>query len=198
RWTLALGQGDEAPTLRVWQWPCVRAAEPAQLLATVQGVQTSSVICLPGDTVARLWRGLAAADRAEPHLLVVDPGEVDGVVLSERDRQVHLRRDPTAGWKITEPAIAYAADAGHIDEWLAGLARVALSDQSAFAPLSAPLSEPHSAPRPSPPGARRLVLEGARRAEIVVAPPRAGKVRIERSGELGAASAPATLFAELD
>jgi hypothetical protein len=194
RWTLALGEGDEAPTLRVWRWPCVRGGDPPQWLATVDGGQTSSIICLAGDTVDRLWRQLAAADRAEPSLLPVDPAEVDGVVLSEGDRQVHLRRDPTAGWKITEPAVGYTADGEHIDEWLAGLALVALSDQGASTPLSAPLS----APRPAPSGARRLVLEGARRAEIVAAPPHAGKVRVERSGELGAASAPANLFAKLE
>jgi len=187
RWTLALGADDRA-RLSVWQSACNRRSDPPQWLATASaGAGTSSqIICLAGDTVDRLWRLLAAADRAEPALLPVDPGEVDGVVLADGDRRIHLRRDASAGWRISEPAVDYAADAGRVDEWLASLAALRLSDQTP------------SPSRSAPPGARRLILEGARRAEIAVAPPRAGRARVERTGELGAATAAAALFADLD
>ena len=191
RWTLALGSVDgegngAAARLQVWQRGCAGKSDPPQWLATVAAGATHDSVCLLGDTVERIWRQLAAADRAEPHLLPIAPAEVDGVVLSEGARKIHLRRDPSGGWRLTDPAVSYAADAARIDEWLARLARVELADQRPTAG--------HSAPS----GARRLILEGAQRAEIVVAPPRAGRVRVERAGELGAATAPAALFAELD
>ena len=55
-----------------------RGSDPVQWLASAGAGGSSQIICLAGDTVERVWRLLAAADRAEPGLLPVDPARSMG------------------------------------------------------------------------------------------------------------------------
>ena len=161
--TLIINAGESAPKI---------AAEPAEWL------------CLDPAVVSHLWRLLGTAGQRELHLLPVDATTADGVVVSEGNRRLHLRRDPGAGWRIAEPAVTYAADAEVVDAWLAHLATM--------------LIDVKVSPRPAAKPSRKLVIEGAQRAEIDVASPRGPTARADRTGEVGPATVPAALYAELD
>jgi Domain of unknown function (DUF4340) len=202
RWQLALSGGGEV-RLAIGDPACAGEAGALQRRATLTFAAAGAAadparqaICLDGTAVDKLWRQLAAADRPEGHLLMTEPSEADGILLSAGARHLNLRRDASVGWRVVEPKVDYAADARRIEDWLAGLARVALAAPTELPDRAETFAGAEDL-RASP-GARTLVLEGARRAEIVVSAPVRGKVRTARAGERGVASAPASLFADLD
>ena len=136
-----------------------------------------------------MWRQLEAANRPDPYLLIVQPAEADGVILSEGEqRRLHLRRAGAAGWRFVEPTVSYDADTQVIDAWLARLAK------TPFAPAAAPAAASAAARAAT----RRLVIEGATRVELELSPPRAGKARAVRTGETTSGLVDAAAFADLE
>jgi hypothetical protein len=134
--------------------------------------------------VDRLWRQLEAANRRDPHLLVVDPTGVVDVVLIDGERRLHLHRDGDRGWRFQVPNTGYNADEKVIADWLGELATMTLVDGSP--------SEREDDARAT----RRLIVDGA--LEIRVAPPYRGQSRVDRAGEAVPALVGAAAFAALE
>ena len=187
------GGAGTAARLKIWDAACPgEGGTPGQLAAYASTAKPDSErsprdgICLDRPDVDRLWRQLEAANRRDPHLLVVDPASVDGVVLSEGTHRLRLRRNDDGEWHFVEPTVSYGADAKVVGDWLAKLAATKLDD-------GAP-PERDGSSRPS----RHLVVEGPARAEIEIAPPHGGQARVDRAGESVPALVGASAFAALE
>ncbi len=177
--------------LEIWDAGCGGDAGAPQHLAALSGAAgaASEWICLDAAGVDHLWRQLEAANRRDPHLLIVEPAEADGVILSEGEkRRLHLRRAGAAGWRFVEPTVSYDADAQVIDAWLARLAKTTFA--AAAAPAAASAGERAAT--------RRLVVEGATRVELELSPPRAGQARAVRAGETAPGVVDAPAFTDLE
>lgn len=189
------GAGAHATArLELWTSACAGDGGAPEHLAAFTATATTAAqgdtrewVCIDASAADRLWRQLEAANRRDSHLLVVDPAGVDGVTLSDGGRRLRLHRDDDGGWRFAEPAAGYDADAKVVGDWLAKLAATTLS--AAVPPARTGASH---AP------ARKLVVEGATRAEIEIAPPRGGQSRVDRAGESAPALTGAAPFATLD
>ncbi len=93
------------------------------------GARASGSASIASD-LDRLWRQLEAANRRDPHLLVVDPTGVDGVELSEGEHRLRLHRNDDGGWHFVEPTVSYEADAKVVSDWLAKLAATTLAEDA--------------------------------------------------------------------
>ncbi len=185
------GAASAATTrLEVFKGDCGLQGRPAAFTAGAGEPRRSPSewICLDTGDVDRLWRQLEAANRRDPHLLVVDPAGVDRVLLSQGDRRLRLRRNDDGSWHFVEPAVGYDADAKVVSDWLTKLAATTLEE-------GAPAAR-GGASRPS--ASRHLVVEGAARAELEIASPHGTQARVERASEAAPALVGAVAFAALD
>lgn len=196
RYTVSLGGGFRGERrLEVWTESCPANAGARGKLARFTRAVGKPVpappewICVDENGVEQLWRQLEAANRRDPHLLVVDPAGVDRVELSEGERRLRLRADGNGDWHFAEPAVSYDADTKAVAEWLAKLAATTTSAE--------PTAGTRAGGTPVP---RKLLAQGdaAASAEITIAPPRGGRSQVEREAEAPSLFVGAEAFGLLD
>ncbi len=196
RTVVVSGEDGGSEHLEVWTESCATdggagGERAAFTRAGHERRDAGKAICVDGGAVDRLWRELEAANRRDPHLLLVDPAGVYDIALADGERRLRMRRDDDGGWHFVEPAESYGADAKVVGDWLAKLA----TTTTTVAPKKAAGTPPTGAASVE---ARKLVVVGATRAEIEIGPPRGGQTSIVRTGESAPGRVGAEAFAALD